>query len=151
MAGIMDFIPVVQEWQLRRLLDKLYFEGNIQKMFPGFFSKAYRLRAEGVDWVDVSGHRIRVVKTMSRDELQYDQDVFFRIPHRAVQMTHNNKLLVVGFWCDNITDFEKWLKEVLDAHTHRYPERSLFGQIPLEATSGTPTPEHSDGGLLPGS
>ncbi len=137
MVDTLNLVPIVEEWQLRRLLDKLYFGGEqMRKHFPGLFTKAYYLRAEGVDWVDVEGRRIRVVKTMSRDELQFDQDVFFRQPHRAVQLQHNNKLLVVGFWCENIQDFDKWLKEELrNVDTFASAARILFGQIPLDAPS----------------
>lgn len=144
-------IPVIQDWQLRRLIDILSYEyREVSNMFPGFFTKAYYIRPEGIDWVDIRGRQLRVVKTMGKADLQYDQDVYFRHPHRAVQVALKNKVLVVGFWCDNPEQFMTWLKEKIpDVDTIDYTERILSGRIYVEDVVQQQTPRIPDADIPP--
>lgn len=126
-------LTTIPQWQLRKLVDVLsYSMADIREEFPGFQTQAYYVRDSGVDWVEASGGRLRVVKTLSKSDLQYHRDVFFTHPHRALQVVLDHKVLVIGFWCQELDRFMEWLKEMLpDVDTNFNSERVLAGCLHL--------------------
>lgn len=104
-------VPTIQEWQLHRLMNNLYYAGNAYKMFPGLFIQAFYFRKDGIDSVEVSGRKLRVLKTLSKTDLQWYSDTLFVHPHTALQIQMANKLLVIGFWAQNLDELKTWIQE----------------------------------------
>lgn len=104
-------VPVIEEWQLTRMMDNLYYAGYVYREFPGLISLGFFFREDGIDLLEYSGRRFRVLKTLSKADLQWYRDVFFIHPHTVLQIPMKDKLLLVGFWADNLADLKKWIRE----------------------------------------
>lgn len=128
---MIDYIPKIQEWQLHRLLDSL---SRSKSSFPGLWVNAFYIRHDGIDEVQFSAlYKPRVVKTMGQRDIQWYRDTWFSLPHAAVQVGFNDKVLVVGFWADNMQPLRDWLKEKMpDVDTLDSTERILSGRIFVE-------------------
>lgn len=140
---MIEGIPVVQEWQLQRLLDHIYYnQPTVERKFPGLFFKMYLIRPEGIDWVEWAGRRYRVVKTMGKEDLKFDRDLFWIHPHRALQVDYKSKALTVGFWCENLDQFVDFIKEIIpDVDTSHYPEGKISGRVYVDRLVHAPTSE----------